>query len=136
MATTKNSTAAATKVATSKVLSELTISSETIETLLEKGVLRNEYLTLNDGFANRYAVDGMPAQEVKAFKGEGKVLIPKYRFHNDNRNVVVWGTTLLNALVCLYSLRIHSWISTKASGRCRTTGMRTMVLISMTHTLL
>jgi len=81
-------------------VANLSLSKENMDALVAAGIVKEDYIRLKEGFNSKYDVVHMEMQEIKSFKkGIDKVSMPKYTFRNDSGTIIVWGSTLLGAIV-------------------------------------
>lgn len=99
-----------------KVLKNASLSKDEVLDLVKAGAIREEFLQLTEGFASDYSVDEASPIELTSFRTNKKFEMPMFSFSNDSRRCVVWGTTLLGALVMPDDYEITSKPIAKAKG--------------------
>lgn len=83
----------------SKKLEKASLSKDEINTLIDEGAIREDFLMLVEGFNAIFDLSEAPSKEVTSFKTGGKFEMPVFSLSNDKNRFTLWGSTLLSAFV-------------------------------------
>lgn len=94
---------------------KLSLNSDSVNSMIKAGIIREDYIQIKEGFTGSFDVIDVQMTEVNSFKSDEKINMPKFTFSNDKARFVVWGSTLLNAIV-LKDYSIKTKPLAKANG--------------------